>query len=119
MVQTGLPRIRRERFLADLASAASEEPTGRAVTGFFHCGDKTGRDVRAAEVASADFPTLLEPIDDLPPATMITSVQRVKGQQLVIGVSQDNGDVAAVTVNGAPARILSAHAGVVDWEIAL
>ena len=79
----------------------------------------TGRDVRAAEVASTDFPTLLEPIDDLPPATMITSVQRVKSKLLVQGVSQDNGDVAAVTVNGAPARILSAHAGVVDWEIAL
>jgi hypothetical protein len=79
----------------------------------------TGKDVRAAEVKSAAFPTLLEPVDDLPPATMITSVRKQKGALLVQGLSQDNGDIASVTVNGRPARILSSWAGVTDWEIAI
>ena len=85
----------------------------RSVEGF------TGKDVRAADVKNVPFPTLLEPVDDLPPATMITSVRKVKGSLLVKGVSQDNGEVASVTVNGQRAKIVSAHAGVTDWEIAL
>jgi hypothetical protein len=84
-----------------------------AVEGF------TGRDVLAAEVAAVPFPILLDPIDDLPPATLITSVRRQNGNLVVRGVAQDNGEVAAVTVNGRAARLLSARAGVVDWEIAL
>jgi hypothetical protein len=85
----------------------------RSVEGF------TGKDVRAADVKNVPFPTLLEPVDDLPPATMITSVRKVKGSLLVKGVSQDNGDVASVTVNGRAAKIVSAQAGVADWEIVL
>jgi len=76
----------------------------------------TGRDVRAAELKSAEFPTLLEPVDDVPPATMITSVQKVKGKLLVKGVTHDNDDIASVTVNGHAATIISSHAGVSDWE---
>jgi len=79
----------------------------------------TGKDVRAAEVKTAAFPTLLEPVDDLPPATMITSVQPAKGSLLVHGVSHDNGDIAFVTVNGREAKIISSHAGVAEWEISL
>jgi hypothetical protein len=62
---------------------------------------------------------LLEPVDDLPPATLITSVQRMKGKLLVKGVSQDNGDIISMTVNGRPATLTSGHAGVADWEIML
>jgi len=72
--------------------------------------------VRAAEVHGVEFPKLLDPVDDLPPATIITAVQRTGGKLLVRGVTQDNGDVAAVTVNGHPARITLDHAGVADWE---
>jgi G8 domain len=79
----------------------------------------TGKDVRAADVTGMVFPTLLEAVDDLPPSTMITSVQSVKGRLLVKGVSQDNGEVASVRVNGRPAKFISSHAGVVDWEILL
>src|SRR5262249_32381313 len=68
-----------------------------AVEGF------TGRDVRAAEVPGVPSPTLLEPVDDLPPATMITSVRRRQGKLAVRGVSEDNGAIASVTVNGRPA----------------
>jgi hypothetical protein len=55
-------------------------------------------------------------VDDLPPATMITSIEKVRGKWLVKGTSQDNGAIASVTVNGSGARILSSQAGVVDWE---
>lgn len=79
----------------------------------------TGPQVRAAQVEGVEFPTLLEPVDDLPPATLITSVRREGEKLLVRGVTQDNGEVAGVEVNGAGAKILSSHAGVADWEIKL
>lgn len=77
----------------------------------------TGRDVVAAEVEGVEFPVLLEPIDDLPPATMVTSVRRAGRRLAVRGASHDNGTVAAVTVNGQPARVLDQKAGVADWEV--
>lgn len=77
----------------------------------------TGPDVRAADVTGVEFPTLLEPVDDLPPATIITSIRKHEGKVRVRGVSHDNGEIAAVIVNGNPARALTHHAGVVDWEI--
>jgi G8 domain len=79
----------------------------------------TGKDVRAAEVQGTEFPTLLDPVDDLAPATMITSVQKVKGKLVVRGVALDNGEVASVTVNGRTATIISSHAGVSDWEASI
>ncbi|HKQ36701.1 MAG TPA: G8 domain-containing protein [Verrucomicrobiae bacterium] len=94
---------------ADEASDAAY----RSVEGF------TGKDVRAADVKQAEFPTLLDPVDDLPPATMVTSVQKAKGKWMVKGVSQDNGEIASVMVNGREARIVSSQAGVADWEITL
>jgi hypothetical protein len=85
----------------------------RSVEGF------TGKDVRVAEMKNVPFPTLLDPVDDLPPATMITSVEKAKGKLLVKGISQDNGDITSVAVNGRPAKILSMQAGIADWEITL
>jgi hypothetical protein len=46
-------------------------------------------------------------------------VRQTKGKLLVRGVSQDNGEIASVTVNGQAAKIMSAHAGITDWEITL
>ena len=79
----------------------------------------TGKDVRAAEVKSVAFPKLLDPVDDLPPATMVTSVEKAGRKMLVKGISQDNGEIASVTVNGIRAEITSSHAGVADWEVIL
>lgn len=79
----------------------------------------TGPDVRAAEVPDVTFPQLLHPVDDLPPATIITSVRRDGNHWLVRGLSSDNAGVASVNVNGTPARIVSNAAGVVDWEASL
>jgi hypothetical protein len=75
----------------------------------------SGKGVRVAEVADEAFPKLLDPVDDLPPATMITSVRRDHDQLIVRGVTQDNGEIASVTVNGTAAQ-LTTHAGVTDWQ---
>lgn len=79
----------------------------------------TGKDVRAAEVPDVPFPALLDPIDDLPPATIITSVRRQGDKVVVRGVSEDNGTISRVSVNGRDAKFLSSHAGVVDWKVEL
>ena len=76
----------------------------------------TGKDVRATVVHGVAFPTLLNPVDDLPPASMIRSVKKSKGGLIVTGVSEDNGDVKSVRVNGEGARIMSEAPGVVQWE---
>lgn len=79
----------------------------------------TGRKVVAAEVEKVEFPKLLDPVDDLPPATMITSIREQSGKLLVRGVAQDNGEIAKVEVNGQAASIVTQHAGLVDWQIEL
>ncbi len=79
----------------------------------------TGKEVRAAEVKRMAFPQLLAPVDDLPPATLITSIQPNGTQRIVRGISHDNGEIATITVNGRPATITTQHAGVADWAITL
>jgi hypothetical protein len=77
----------------------------------------TGDESRVAEIKNVAWPTLLKPIDDLPPATMITGIARLKKKLRISGVSHDNGDVLEITVNKSRAKILSQKAGIVDWEI--
>jgi len=79
----------------------------------------TGDEALVAEVNDVEWPTLLEPVDDLPPATVITSVAQDNGTLVVRGVSHDNGDIVAVRVNGQEAQVLATGAGVVDWEARL
>src|SRR5262249_24245607 len=62
--------------------------------------------VRVAEVSKIDFPKLLDPVDDLPPTTVITHVQRIVGERgvstpllVVRGTNADNGPVKKVLVN--------------------
>jgi hypothetical protein len=92
-------------------TALSEE--FRDIAGF------TGKDVKAAEVNGIEFPTLLEPIDDLPPATIITSIRKQGDGVVVRGISQDNGEIESVAVNGSKAKLVQATAGLVEWEIEL
>ena len=76
----------------------------------------TGDESRVAEVKDVKWPKLLDPVDDVPPATIITSVRR-DGDKLVIhGVSHDNGDIVSVSVNGDIAKVVAAKMGVVDWQ---
>jgi hypothetical protein len=79
----------------------------------------TGDESRVAEVKNVEWPKLLHPVDDVPPATIITSVQRDGGSLIVRGISHDNGDIVAITVNGQRADVISSGAGVVDWQITL
>lgn len=79
----------------------------------------TGDESVVAEVTNVDWPTLLDPIDDLPPATIITSVRKEPGKLIVTGISHDNGTITSVTVNGQPADRSPQIAGVVDWRIEL
>jgi hypothetical protein len=79
----------------------------------------TGEQSLAAEVTGVEFPQLLAPVDDQPPATVVLATRRTGGQVIVQGVSHDNGEIASVVVNGQPAKIVSQAAGVADWEIAL
>jgi hypothetical protein len=79
----------------------------------------TGNEARVAEVSEAAWPKLLDPVDDLPPATIVTSVRREGTRLTITGVSHDNGEITEVRVNGTPAEVLASGAGVVDWQIVL
>lgn len=66
----------------------------------------------------ADFPKPLEPIDDLPPATVITHVSRTAdGKYLIRGTASDNGEIKSVLVNGQPAQ--ATRANFAEWRIDL
>jgi hypothetical protein len=79
----------------------------------------TSDESRVAEVKDIAWPTLLDPIDDIPPATIITSVHREGEQLIVSGISHDNGKIVEIKVNEHPAKQIASHAGIVDWSIKL
>jgi hypothetical protein len=79
--------------------------------------DFTGDKVRAADVPAVAFPVLLEPVDDLPPATVITHVRRSSGKLIVGGTTSDNGTVKRVRVNGVEARAVRENFA--EWEAVL
>jgi hypothetical protein len=77
----------------------------------------TGDESRVAEVSGIEFPQLLSPVDDLPPATVITHVSRTDdGKLLVRGTVIDNGEVKRVLVNGQDATVESVTG---QWEVRL
>jgi hypothetical protein len=59
----------------------------------------------------------LNPIDKLPPITVITGFRKAGSKLMVQGVTSDNGAIARVMVNGKEARMLPGAYGM--WEIAL
>jgi hypothetical protein len=66
----------------------------------------------------AETPGALAPVDDLPPVTVITHVQRQpEGRVRVRGTTSDNGSVKGVTVNGRAARAL--RPDFAEWEVVL
>jgi G8 domain len=75
----------------------------------------TGDESRVAEVSDVEFPKLLDPVDDLPPATVITHVGPVvEGKRTVRGTTSDNGTVKRVLVNGKEARAVAGNFA--EWE---
>ncbi|MCA9173351.1 MAG: hypothetical protein KDB14_02565 [Planctomycetales bacterium] len=77
----------------------------------------TGDESVVAEVDDKEFPDLLTPVDDLPPATVITSIRRNGQRAVVQGITHDNGEISKVTVNGSLAKLTPRTEGVVDWSI--
>jgi hypothetical protein len=77
----------------------------------------TGDESRVAEVKNVEFPKLLDPVDDLPPTTVITHVTREGNKVTVRGTTADNGTVKKVTVNGKEAK--PAAANFAEWEAVL
>jgi hypothetical protein len=66
----------------------------------------------------SDFPKPLDPVDDMPPVTVITGVRgQADGSLLVRGSTADNGTVKKVLVNGREARALAAN--FLEWEATL
>ena len=78
-------------------------------------GKHFGMATVVAEVADVEFPKLLDPVDDLPPTTVITDVRESGGAWLVRGTTADNGTVKRVLVNGKEAKALAGNFS--EWEI--
>ena len=69
-----------------------------------------------AEVAEVDFPTLLDPAHDTPPATIITRISRqADGSVLVRGTAMSDQTITSVRVNGLPASPVEPNFA--EWEI--
>jgi hypothetical protein len=77
----------------------------------------TGDESRVAEVKDVDFPKLLDPVDDLPPITVITHVRREGGKLIVGGTTSDGGTVKRVIVNGQEAKPTAANFA--EWEVVI
>jgi hypothetical protein len=78
----------------------------------------TGDESRVTEVKDIDFPKLLDPVDDLPPTTVITHVRAIADGRLnVRGATADNGTVKRVVVNGKEARATGFNFS--QWEITI
>ena len=76
----------------------------------------TGDESRVKEVTGVEFPKALNPVDDFPPVTIITSVRKVNGKLIVGGVAHDNGEITAVLVNGEKAKLTKVLSGLAEWE---
>lgn len=97
---------------------STRSPEFKAHPNDFRSEDQlTGDESRAAETTSVEFPTPVIPVDDLPPATVITSVLKRDGRLLVSGTCSDNGTVKQVLVSGSEAKATSANFA--TWEIEL
>jgi hypothetical protein len=102
---------------ARVVSIKSQDMSDGKLT-YEEVADLTGNQSRAAEVRDVPFPEPLTPVDDLPPATVITHIEpQPDGQLLVRGTTSDNGEVKRVTVNGQPAKAESANFA--TWSIML
>jgi G8 domain len=88
---------------AEVVSTRAKDLYGDG-TGFTQEVGLTGDESRRKEVTNVSFPKVLDPVDDLPPATVITLV-RLDGDRLIVrGTTGDNGAVKRVLVNGVEAK---------------
>ena len=102
---------------ARVVSAKSNEVKGNESTPYKSDLPLTGDESRVLEVRDVAFPKLLDPVDDLPPSTVVTSVTRTTDGWLVRGSAADNGEIKEVTVNGVSARAMRDNFA--EWEVVL
>jgi hypothetical protein len=76
-----------------------------------------GEEARVAEVKDVAFPKLLDPVDDLPPTTVITHVVPTTDGLIVRGTASDNGTIVKVVVNKAAAK--ATRPNFAEWEVTL
>ncbi len=77
----------------------------------------TGDESRVLEVRDLQFPQLLDPVDDQPPSTVITHVNRMADGWLIRGSASDNGEIRRISVNGVPVRAVRENFA--EWETVL
>jgi hypothetical protein len=77
----------------------------------------TGDMSRVAVVDNVPFPKMPEPVDDTPPATVITHVVQQGSTLIVRGTTSDNGTVVSVKVAGKQAKALRPNFA--EWEAVL
>ena len=102
---------------ARIVSTKSGEMTGPGAENYKSEPPLTGDESRVSEVCDVPFPELLHPVDDQPPATIITSVRRSGNEWIVRGTAEDNGDIKQVVVNGIAATALRGNFA--EWEVTL
>jgi hypothetical protein len=100
-------------FANDSLKYRSEDPlTARDGWHEFYTG------TRVTEVKDIEFPTVLDPVDDLPPTTVITHLRKLSGGKLEVrGTTADNGAVKRVRVNGQEATATAPNFA--QWTITL
>jgi G8 domain-containing protein len=77
-----------------------------------------GSGVACGPLRSPGFPKPLDPVDDLPPVTVIVSVEPVgEGRWTVHGTTSDDGGVKRVRVNGRDAKATAPNFA--EWEVTL
>lgn len=79
----------------------------------------TGKEAVVAEVTEVEWPELLDPVDDTPPATMVLAVHRDGKSLHVRGITHDDGTIESVTVNGRRATSSVIQDGVHEWSVEL
>jgi hypothetical protein len=110
-----------------LLISETENPT--TSLGAYALGERAGKRPRATEAAGESgapvgtreagvFPHPLTPVDDLPPATVITRTVEAPGGRLIVqGTASDNGSIRRVRVNGREAKATAPNFA--EWEITL
>jgi hypothetical protein len=98
---------------------STRSPEFKSAAAMFHSDTPlTGDESRVREVEGIAFPELLQPVDDLPPTTVITDVMRLAGGKLLVrGTTADNGTVKRVVVGGMEARATAPNFA--EWEATL
>jgi hypothetical protein len=115
---TGVPVYFHDHFgLGRTAKVLSAKAKEVKEGGFREEPGLTTKGTRATEVKGVAFPKLLNPVDDQPPATVITHVVRRDGKLHVRGTTADNGTVKRVLVNGKEAKATAGN--FIEWQIEL